>query len=354
MKAGGTGVEGEKGGEMTSEQTDKLITFGQMALEQGWYDQARDYFEQTLALDASNREAMKGLARVNEILSRRETAAVGPIQGKPVEPVEPVRDYVEWLEKCSFCKQGGVFRVKKPPLFGRFGTPRPVAYVCDVCAAKLIPLGPGERNFRCVSVNLEYPGMQVYRNTKLTREELIRISEGGRSDSEQERLEAEQRDKQLAQIAQGDLSLLPAMPEEEVDVILQKGERLLAKAIDFRYAETRAVRLYSGSGSSVSFRVAKGVRFRVGSGGGRSYSKQELKTLDVGTFYITTKRYIFIGRKTNVIQPLKKVASVEVLSDGIAISRTGKIKKEHFRGPGVTQESLKGFAAILEGAIRNL
>jgi len=93
----------------------------------------------------------------------------------------------------------------------------------------------------------------------------------------------------------------------------------------FQYAETRAVRLYSGGGSGVSFRVAKGVRFRLGSGGGKSYSEQELKTLDVGTFYITTKRYIFIGQKTNVIQPLKKVTSVEVLSDGIAISRTGKI-----------------------------
>jgi len=50
---------------------DKLITFGQMALEQGWYDQAREHFEQALALDASNREAMKGLARVYEILSHR-------------------------------------------------------------------------------------------------------------------------------------------------------------------------------------------------------------------------------------------------------------------------------------------
>ena len=50
---------------------DKLVTFGQMALEQGWYDQAREHFEQALALDASNREAMKGLARVYEILSHR-------------------------------------------------------------------------------------------------------------------------------------------------------------------------------------------------------------------------------------------------------------------------------------------
>jgi hypothetical protein len=60
---------------------DKLLAFGKMALEQGWYDQAREYFEQALALDAANREAMKGLARVDEILlSRKAATAVEPMQ----------------------------------------------------------------------------------------------------------------------------------------------------------------------------------------------------------------------------------------------------------------------------------
>jgi hypothetical protein len=72
-----------------STDVDKLITFGQMALEQGWYDQARDYFEQALALDPSNREAMKGLARVNEILSRKAAMAVEPTRAKPVESPRP-------------------------------------------------------------------------------------------------------------------------------------------------------------------------------------------------------------------------------------------------------------------------
>nr|MBC8255241.1 hypothetical protein [Ardenticatenia bacterium] len=70
----------------TSTDVDKLITFGKMALEQGWYDQARENFEQALALDASNREAMKGLARVYERLSRKEAATVGPIEDEPVGP----------------------------------------------------------------------------------------------------------------------------------------------------------------------------------------------------------------------------------------------------------------------------
>jgi hypothetical protein len=88
----------------TNTDVDKLITFGQMALEQGWYDQARDYFEQALALDASNREAMKGLARVNEILSRKAT--VEPIKAEiRTEPSLAERvslkvdSALEWIRK---------------------------------------------------------------------------------------------------------------------------------------------------------------------------------------------------------------------------------------------------------------
>jgi hypothetical protein len=61
---------------------DKLITFGKMALEQGWYDKAHECFEQVLALDATNREALKGLARVNEVLSRKATMAVEPMEAE--------------------------------------------------------------------------------------------------------------------------------------------------------------------------------------------------------------------------------------------------------------------------------
>jgi hypothetical protein len=65
---------------------DKLISFGQMALEQGWYDKAREYFQQALKLAPSNREAMKGLARVNEILSRSRPMPVEPTRAEPVKP----------------------------------------------------------------------------------------------------------------------------------------------------------------------------------------------------------------------------------------------------------------------------
>ncbi len=66
----------------------ELITVGKVALERGWYDQARDYFEQALDLAPSNREALDGL--VQAILSDRTITTVEPIQDGPVEPLHRV------------------------------------------------------------------------------------------------------------------------------------------------------------------------------------------------------------------------------------------------------------------------
>jgi len=96
---------------MTPEQVNKLISFGQMALEQGWYDQARDYFEQALGLDASNREAMKGLAQANEILSRK--AAVKPIQKEPVKPPLVEEAAERKLQPCTLGEFIGQRKIKE-------------------------------------------------------------------------------------------------------------------------------------------------------------------------------------------------------------------------------------------------
>jgi len=69
-----------------TEEIERLLELGRMDLEAGYAEYARQYFDHVLELDPSNREAMKGLARVNEILSRRETVPVEPPPGMAVEP----------------------------------------------------------------------------------------------------------------------------------------------------------------------------------------------------------------------------------------------------------------------------
>lgn len=69
-----------------TDDIEQLLAFARIGLETGYYEQARDYFEQVLVLDPSNREAMRGRARANEMLSRKKAAAVEPTRVEPVEP----------------------------------------------------------------------------------------------------------------------------------------------------------------------------------------------------------------------------------------------------------------------------
>jgi tetratricopeptide (TPR) repeat protein len=80
-----------------ADDIEQLLAYGRIGLETGYYEQARGYFEQVLALDPSNLEATKGLARANAMLSSRE--AVKPVrQRKPAKPppmAEPQRTVPE-------------------------------------------------------------------------------------------------------------------------------------------------------------------------------------------------------------------------------------------------------------------
>lgn len=67
----------------------QLAAFDKMALEQGWYDQAREYFERALALDATNQEAREALSEVEAILARQ-------VSLEPIKPeVEPTSEEMQ-------------------------------------------------------------------------------------------------------------------------------------------------------------------------------------------------------------------------------------------------------------------
>ena len=68
------------------EDVEKLLAYGRIGLETGSYKVARECFEQVLMSDLANQEAIDGLARIDEILSRKTATAAEPVQGEPVEP----------------------------------------------------------------------------------------------------------------------------------------------------------------------------------------------------------------------------------------------------------------------------
>ena len=79
----------------------------------------------------------------------------------------------------------------------------------------------------------------------------------------------------------------------------------------------------SYGGVGLSFRVAKGVRFYTGTG--RVTSSQDvLKTEDIGSIYITNKRFIFVGQKKTTSIKLDKILDFNIYEDEGMI----EIKKE--------------------------
>jgi hypothetical protein len=93
-------------------------------------------------------------------------------------------------------------------------------------------------------------------------------------------------------------------------------------------SEPRAVR--TGTYGGPSFRVAKGVYFRVG--GFKSQSHDEIKNIDQGIFTLTNIRLVFSGSKRTISIPLSKIISIEPYSDAIALRREGKEKTQYFVG----------------------
>ncbi|MBC5994020.1 hypothetical protein [Pontibacter cellulosilyticus] len=116
------------------------------------------------------------------------------------------------------------------------------------------------------------------------------------------------------------------LPSIQPDILLQKSEKCYISIPGVKWHELRTVRhRTSYSGYSTSFRVAKGFYLRSGSYTPRSYSTDEMKLIDSGTLYLTSKRLIFAGSKKNSIIHLTKILSITPYSDGLEIGKdTGK------------------------------
>jgi rubrerythrin len=84
-----TGLESRIQGEMAridtmllEKQIENLLDCGRMGIKGHYYEEARKCFKQVLELDISNQEAIDGLARIDEIFSRRAIEPVEPIEAE--------------------------------------------------------------------------------------------------------------------------------------------------------------------------------------------------------------------------------------------------------------------------------
>jgi hypothetical protein len=85
-------------------------------------------------------------------------------------------------------------------------------------------------------------------------------------------------------------------------------------------------RQYVGGSHGVSFRLMRGVSYRVGQSRGHLVSQTGIVPISDGKFVVTNKRLIFSGDKKSVNAPLDKLLDVEFYKDGVRFALTNRQK----------------------------
>lgn len=149
-----------------------------------------------------------------------------------------------------------------------------------------------------------------------------------------------------AQLKQGDLSSLKEITD--APILLSKDEKCYIKVDRAELYEDVAVRDTVGGISGFSFRIAKGVSYRIGGFKAKGESHMEKRLIDKGIFYVTNKRYIYDGATKNIDGGLEDIISVEVYTDGIKISRSNK-RDEAFVG----NANWEYVGTVISGIVKN-
>lgn len=225
-----------------------------------------------------------------------------------------------WINKCPVCGNGPlVYHDHK----GMLGLTTIHICECESCGSEFKKKG---KNYQLTRVNDQSsPIWQEYGKQILTEREWINIADGGISDAKQQELDV---NSWLIDASNGKVTFT----DVNSPVILKKNERALLFLSDVALWEPRAVRQTKGAYGGPTFRIAKGVSFKVGSFQSHSESHEELRTIDQGILTLTNKRLVFTGTKRTTNIDLRKIISIEPYKDGIASQRENKQKTEYFIG----------------------
>lgn len=108
------------------------------------------------------------------------------------------------------------------------------------------------------------------------------------------------------------------LPTIHIGGLILKDNEIAHFAIQANLVEEKVVsRTYQGGSAGVSFRVAKGVTFRVGNQRGKMVSQTGLVDVDSGYFIMTNKRFMFKGSKKSFAYTFKQLVGYTVYNDGM-------------------------------------
>ncbi len=117
----------------------------------------------------------------------------------------------------------------------------------------------------------------------------------------------------------------------QLPINFQKSEQIIWVFQDVEYLQPRTRTTYEGRSSGVSFRVMKGVYYRVGQFKGNPVQTTQIVTVDKGILVATNKNLYFVGGAKSLRVPFNKIVTFQPYSDAIAISRDRVIKPDIFK-----------------------
>jgi hypothetical protein len=86
-----------------------------------------------------------------------------------------------------------------------------------------------------------------------------------------------------------------------------------------------AVREWRGGSAGVSFRVAPGVRYRVGNTHGHTVTVgTQLQVADSGSLAVTNQRCAYLGNRKTIDMPFAKLLGMHLYTDGISFSLSNR------------------------------
>ena len=110
-------------------------------------------------------------------------------------------------------------------------------------------------------------------------------------------------------------------------LMLKKGEKLIFDVPNVELCEERSIKMKGGH-QGFSIRIMKGVSYRFGSfEGGR---EMKVVPIDSGNFILTNKRIVYSGETAQRDFSLSKINTIDVIENGITLSRAGKTKTEYY------------------------
>ena len=118
-----------------------------------------------------------------------------------------------------------------------------------------------------------------------------------------------------------------------VPVMLTKGEHVIWVYDGVTMLQEKITREYVGGSRGMSYRICKGLTYRIGSFKGHPVERSSMENIGTGEFFITDKNFFFHCPTASIKIPYKKIAGLTPYSDGLEIHKDeAKPKRMVFQG----------------------